>query len=135
MAETVFPQLELMSNKVLDLFHDTVCSSDKAFTYDFLGVRSQLGFNANWANGGGLKKPKPKDNWEWLPLLWAVATASQSERSGVVLMECGAGWGPWIVRGHAAAQQLGLVTLFTSSGSRPRRITSAICRRILPTTR
>ena len=37
------------------------------------------------------------------PLLWAVATAEQ----GVVLMECGAGWGPWIVRGHAAARQLG----------------------------
>lgn len=108
MVEVNSALLDLMSDKVFDLFQDTDCDIDLSFTYDFLAVRSQLGFNAGWASGGGLKKPKPKGNWEWIPLLWAVATAKQTGRPGVVLMECGAGWGPWIVRGHAAARQLGI---------------------------
>lgn len=79
MAEADSPNLDLITDKVFDQFQDTPCDISMDFTYDFLGVRSQLRFNAGWATGGGLKKPKPKGNWEWLPLLWAVATARDGD--------------------------------------------------------
>jgi len=97
-------KIDLMSDRVFDLFTDVPVGPPGPFTWDFLGVRSAIDFNANWAGLEGARKPKPKGNWEWIPMLWAAATA----QGQMVMMECGAGWGPWIVRGHAAARQRGL---------------------------
>lgn len=98
------PIQDKLSADIFRLFNSVEPDVSDEFTYDFLGVRTSTSYNSNWSNTGGVVKPKPRKSWEWISLLWAVATAGEA----VTLIECGAGWGPWIARGYAAAQQRGI---------------------------
>lgn len=97
------PQLESLSPTVFDKFKTKSVEMTDQFTYDFLGVRTSIDFNKNWAKAGGVQKPMPRSSWEWISLLWAVETADHS----VTLVECGAGWAPWVTRGYEAARATG----------------------------
>ncbi len=99
---------DLMSDKVLDRFRDVPCNPDSAFIYDFMGQRSHVDFNGHWTGKGGTQKPMPVGNWEWIPVLWAATAAKDSGRDRFTMLECGAGWGPWIMAGYGAARQLGI---------------------------
>jgi FkbM family methyltransferase len=80
------------------------------FTADFLGTRYRSDFFTRWP-------PQPHDRYEeppyppldeeyfeWIDLLEAVASA----HGHFTMLELGAGFGRWTVRGAAAAQQRGL---------------------------
>lgn len=99
-TEETITEIEGLSAAVFDNFESEVLDKTDKFTYDFLGVRTNIRYHKNWANFGGKQKPKPTTSWEWISLLWAVHTAGDS----VTLVECGAGWGPWVGRGYVAAR-------------------------------
>jgi len=96
-------ELENLSPAVFDGFKTKSVEMSDQFTYDFLGVRTSIDFNKNWAKAGGIQKPMPRSSWEWISLLWAVETAGDT----VTLVECGAGWAPWVSRGYEAARAKG----------------------------
>ena len=102
-SETINTTLDSLSADVFNHFDDKEFDTTDEFTYDFLGVRTSISYHKNWAKSGGMKKPKPRTSWEWISLLWAVHTAGDS----VTLLECGAGWGPWVGRGYVAARTKG----------------------------
>jgi len=97
------PVEKLPSAAVFDNYEIQPVGSSTDFSYDFLGVRTSIAYHKNWAKAGGKQKPKPKTSWEWISLLWAVESAGDS----VTLVECGAGWGPWVGRGYVAARNQG----------------------------
>jgi FkbM family methyltransferase len=81
------------------------------FVTDFLGVRTRTKFvrGADGLSGAVTGIPVPDDGFhsdaiEWIGLLKSVASA----RDRYTAMELGAGWGPWVVAGAAAARQAGL---------------------------
>lgn len=81
------------------------------FLVDFLGVHtraSSLLATARQLDGTVLPIPLPNDyhseTIEWIGLLKSVLAA----KSQFVAMELGAGWGPWLISGAAAARQLGI---------------------------
>ena len=92
--------IEGFSADVFDNYETLDLEKSDQYTYDFLGVRTSIKYNKNWAKAGGRQKPKPLSSWEWISLLWAVETSTDS----VTLVECGAGWGPWVGRGYVAAR-------------------------------
>jgi FkbM family methyltransferase len=78
---------------------------------DFLGVRTRCAYVSEPYTGpGGIvegppgARPSLHDPGEWVALLTAVVEA----RERFVLVELGAGWGPWTVAGARAAQQRGI---------------------------
>ncbi len=97
-----------MSAKVFERFRDVPCTPDPAFIADFMGQRSHVDFNGHWTGKGGVQKPRQTNNWEWIPVLWAATAAKDSGRDRFTMLECGAGWGPWIMAGYGAARQLGI---------------------------
>ncbi len=105
-----FP-LSLMSDAIFDQFKRVPAKLDPDFIHDFMGLRSHVDFNGIWIGNGGVQQPVPLNNWQWISLLWAVASARHSGRGRAVLMECGAGWGPWIGAGFGAARQMGIETI------------------------
>jgi FkbM family methyltransferase len=81
------------------------------FYYDFLGVRTRVSYIPlpKWAEGHVFGIPEPGEHFlhtraEWLGLLTAIKEASKR----TVVVELGAGWGPWLVAAHAAARQRGI---------------------------
>jgi FkbM family methyltransferase len=81
------------------------------FYYDFLGARTRVSYVPlpKWAEGHlfGIPeagKPFLHTREEWMGLLTAVKEASRS----IVVVELGAGWGPWLVAAHAAARHRGI---------------------------
>jgi len=93
-------QIEGFSAEVFDNYETCELEKSDQYTYDFLGVQTNIEYHKNWAKAGGRQKPKPLTSWEWISLLWAVETSKES----VTLVECGAGWGPWVGRGYVAAR-------------------------------
>lgn len=84
------------------------------FIIDFLGVRTRtasLFDTAKALDGQILGIPVPSDYHaeavEWLGLLKSVKAA----HGEYVAMELGAGWGPWLISGGAAARQKGIRTV------------------------
>ncbi|MGC8468434.1 MAG: hypothetical protein ACP5NI_00880 [Acetobacteraceae bacterium] len=96
---------------LLESFARTPAPGEDGFVIDFLGVRTRVGFLGDGARGfsGAVTGvPIPHDfrayAAEWLGLIRAVAAA----RGRFVAMELGAGWGPWLVAGAAAAARRGI---------------------------
>jgi FkbM family methyltransferase len=88
------------------LFHRT-----PEFYYDFLGVRTRVSYVPlpTWAEGHlfGIPeagKPFLHTREEWIGLLTAIKEADKR----MVVVELGAGWGPWLVAAHAAARHRGI---------------------------
>lgn len=84
------------------------------FITNFLGVRTRVAFvRGNEPKSGAvLGVPVPDDDWhsdaiEWVGVLKAVAAA----HGRFTMMELGAGWGPWVVDGAAAARRRGVAGL------------------------
>lgn len=102
-VEPMAKTLDCLSPEIFDHYKTENMEMNDQYTYDFLGVRTDIRYHKNWANAGGIQKPMPRTSWEWISLLWAVHTAGDS----VTLVECGAGWGPWVGRGYVAARTKG----------------------------
>jgi Methyltransferase FkbM domain len=103
-----------MSPDIFDAFAIPEVNLEKGFIYDSLGTRTRVTFRGGNPDGGGIRKPAQRESWEWIPLLWAVATAKGRGRA----VELGAGWAPWITRFYAAARLKGIddVKLFGVEG-------------------
>lgn len=77
---------------------------------NFLGVHTRVRFMPGLAGAGGMIEPLPipsnfhGDLYEWLGTLWAVSEA----RGRMVVVELGAGWGPWLVSSAVAAGRAGV---------------------------
>ncbi len=86
---------------------------EPGFIVDFLGNRTRTAVSTAFAalDGQVMGYPVPGDYFadacEWLGLLKAVLGATNRLR----IAELGAGWGPWIVAAHAAAQQRGITDI------------------------
>ncbi len=96
---------------LLESFAHAPRQGEEGFAIDFLGVRTRVAFLGDGARGfsGAVTGvPVPNDfragAAEWLGLIRAVAAA----RGRFVAMELGAGWGPWLVAGAAAAAGRGI---------------------------
>jgi FkbM family methyltransferase len=100
-------------------------SGTPGFITDFLGIRTQVAFVQAAADKNGCVEGYPipanfhASACEWASVLRAVLDSPKRQK--MVVVEVGAGWGPWLVASHAAASQLGvkdiaLVGLEGSSG-------------------
>lgn len=87
--------------------------AEPGFIVDFLGVRTRVSSLANSQRAfeGVLDIPVPGDYHaeaiEYIGLLKSVLRA----RDQFVVLELGAGWGPWLVAGATAAQRRGIETV------------------------
>ncbi len=96
---------------VFDLFAQAGAQPTPGFVTDFLGTRtrtSSLWDAARTLDGQVMGRPVPHDLFEaieWVGLLKAVAAARDGR---FAMMELGAGWGPWLAAGAAAARLRGL---------------------------
>ena len=110
-----YPGYEPEELAIFDRFRPTPRSPEPGFVTDFLNVRTDVSFL--WEEvrphlgGQSLDVPIPGDyraeTIEWLGLLRSVADARDGGKE-FVAMELGAGIGPWLVSGAAAARHLGL---------------------------
>ena len=96
---------------VFDLFAGPPALPAPGFVTNFLGVRTRTAFvrGLEVKDGAVLGRPVPDDDWhsdaiEWVGVLKAVAAADDR----FAMMELGAGWGPWVVDGAAAARRRGI---------------------------
>lgn len=84
------------------------------FVTDFLGCRTRVAFVKSAAPLDGKVEgyPLPANfhatSCEWAASLRAAVDAAP--RGRLVVVEVGAGWGPWLVACHAAGKQLGIGT-------------------------
>lgn len=98
-------------------------SGTRGFVTDFLGCRTQVAFVRAATQHDGCVEGYPipanfhASACEWASVLRAVLDSPKREK--MVVVEVGAGWGPWLVASHAAASQLGVedVTLVGIEGS------------------
>jgi FkbM family methyltransferase len=82
------------------------------FILDFLGVRTRVSHMKAFEalDGSVFGTPVPVDDWfhaetiEYVGLLKSVMTA----KDRYVVLELGAGWGPWLISGGAAARRRGI---------------------------
>lgn len=99
--------------RVFEAFPPVPLAPRRGFIGDFLGNRTRIGFSTPYAALDGTVggHPVPGDHHadacEWLGLLKAVLGAADRFR----MAELGAGYGPWIVAGHAAARQRGIADI------------------------
>ncbi|MFE0754126.1 FkbM family methyltransferase [Inquilinus sp. NPDC058860] len=94
---------------IFDRFRPVPTAVAQDFVADFLNVRTRVSFfpdELEHLDGEYLGRPIPGDfrgeTIEWLGLLRSAADA----RGEYVAMELGAGYGPWLVSGAAAARHL-----------------------------
>ncbi|MCX7371240.1 MAG: FkbM family methyltransferase [Alphaproteobacteria bacterium] len=88
---------------------------DERFFYDFMGTKARLSFQpANHGYLAGRVEAPPTagahlfhDNEEWFALLRTLAEA----RDSLVVVELGAGWGPWIAAAGVGARRLGITNV------------------------
>lgn len=88
-------------------------AGEKGFLTDFLGVKTRCSYlpNAYASLSGIVDGPPTEANAhfhslsEWKATLLAVMEAKDNR---FVIIELGAGWGPWIVSGASAARKLGI---------------------------
>ena len=103
------------SDQDLSLFdHFPPVRSDPqpGFIVDFLGVRTRVTHATPFSSLDGrvFGTPVPVDDWfhaetiEYVGLLKSVLTA----RKRYVVLELGAGWGPWLISGATAARRRGI---------------------------
>jgi FkbM family methyltransferase len=99
---------------IFDQFRPVPAAAAKGFVADFLNVRTRVSFFQNELehhDGERLGLPIPGDfraeTIEWLGLLRSAADA----RGAYVAMELGAGYGPWLVSGAAAARHLDIESM------------------------
>ena len=85
--------------------------AEPGYVLDFMGTRtrtSTLWNSARVFDGQVMARPVPHDLFEaieWVGLLKAVVTA---QPNCFVMMELGAGWGPWLAAGAVACRSRGL---------------------------
>ena len=88
-------------------------SRKEGYITDFLGTITRTSFLNNKSSlaGSVLDYPIPGDfhagTIEWLGLLKSVVSARDCYR----ILELGAGWGPWLANGYAAARRCGILQL------------------------
>jgi len=100
---------------VFDKFQRVESIGTGTFVFDFLGGKTRGEYRKGWerhVSKLGVKVtpnlPVVNEHYlDWIALLQSVVFSSSS---GDVfrMMELGAGWGPWLVRGALAAKQLGM---------------------------
>ncbi len=115
MAETVrgvdaplylYPGYEPGDLAIFSRFKPTEATPEAGFITDFLGTKTRSEFGTSFAHLSGKKIPPPipgdfhSETVEWIGLLKSVLRAKHSYR----LLELGAGWGPWMAAGYAAAK-------------------------------
>ena len=93
-----------MDSSIFDLFPEKRVTPDIGFIHDSAGTRTRRIFRGGAPDSPGVYKPAQRESWEWIPLLWSVATAGTSYAA----VELGAGWGPWMTRCHALARKRGI---------------------------
>jgi FkbM family methyltransferase len=96
---------------VFDRFRPAPVPAEPGFVTDFLNIRVRIALlweDVRGLDGQRIDLPIPGDYRaeaiEWLGLLRSVTDA----RDEYVAMELGAGFGPWLVSGAAAAQHIGI---------------------------
>ena len=99
--------------EIFNRFRPEPVPNEVGFVTDFLNVRTRAALlweDVRGLGGQRISLPIPGDYRaeaiEWLGLLRSVADA----REEYVVMELGAGHGPWLVSGAAAARHIGLNT-------------------------
>jgi len=97
---------------VFDEFPPVPGDPQTGFIIDFLGVRTRVTHATPFSGLGGrvFGTPVPEGDWfhaetiEYVGLLKSVLTA----RKRYVVLELGAGWGPWLISGATAAKRRGI---------------------------
>lgn len=97
---------------VFDEFSPVPGDPQTGFIIDFLGVRTRVTHATPFSGLGGrvFGTPVPEGDWfhaetiEYVGLLKSVLTA----RKRYVVLELGAGWGPWLISGATAAKRRGI---------------------------
>ncbi|SUE43444.1 class I SAM-dependent methyltransferase [Roseomonas gilardii] len=106
----VHPALTERDMAVFGRFPHAGGPGEPGFIRDFLGVRTSTRYSPTFAPHDGkvfdapLKADFHAEAPEWLGLLKSVLSASGSYR----ILEIGAGYGPWLAAGHAAARRHGI---------------------------
>jgi len=119
-APAVVPEVQVYrgysaeDRAVFDAFPPAGGEAQPGFLVDFLGVRTRVSYGPfGHVNGKVLGHPVPHSDWfhaetiEYVGLLKSVLSAE----GRFVALELGAGWGPWLVGGAAAARRRGIATL------------------------
>jgi FkbM family methyltransferase len=97
---------------VFDEFSPVPSDPQAGFIIDFLGVRTRVAHATPFASLGGrvIGTPAPlsdgfhAETIEYVGLLKSVLTA----KDRYVVLELGAGWGPWLISGATAAKRRGI---------------------------
>lgn len=97
---------------LFDEFPPVPSDPQTGFIVDFLGVRTRVTHATPFTSLDGrvFGTPVPVDDWfhaetiEYVGLLKSVLTA----RKRYVVLELGAGWGPWLISGATAAKRRGI---------------------------
>lgn len=95
-------QKELENFKNFEQFAKKASKLESQFTYDFMGTKSDMKFNAAKGGTGGKQLPPPNGMVEFNSLLWAVETSGEK----FTVAEMGAGFGIWALRGASAARNI-----------------------------
>ncbi len=107
----LYPGYSALERGLIDAYFRVAPVPEAGFILDRLGVRTDPA--VLWdglANLSGTVMPPPyeadfhAEGVEWIGMLKAVAAAERR----FVAMEAGAGWGPWLVAGTAAARGRGI---------------------------
>lgn len=104
------PALSRQDMGVFGRFPHAGGEGEPGFIRDFLGVRTSTRYSPTFAPHDGkvfdvpLKADFHAEAPEWLGLLKSVLSAGSRYR----ILEIGAGYGPWLAAGHAAARRRGI---------------------------
>jgi hypothetical protein len=110
-----FPGYSRDDLALLDEFHDPTVKPLAGFVMDFVGGRTRTALLWNEVrdrDGTVMGLPVPADLFEtveWIGLLKSIIDARARERRKLIVMEVGAGWGPWLVHAANAARRVGIV--------------------------
>jgi FkbM family methyltransferase len=108
--EVTIPIIEALDEAVLSVFESYAGPGEEGFMIDFLGGRTRVAYLKGYEHFNGTvlgvptrEAPVLHEHDEWLGALTSVLGARR--RGALVVMELGAGWGPWLVSCALAADK------------------------------
>lgn len=111
-SEATIPIIEALDEGVLSVFEPYTGPGEEGFLIDFLGGRTRVAYLKGYEHFDGKvlgiptrEAPVLHEHDEWLGALTSVLGARR--RGALVVMELGAGWGPWLVSCALAAAKVG----------------------------
>jgi hypothetical protein len=105
------PVANQSQREVFDQFEPYQGVGTRGYVTNFLGVKTSIRFTGNIAHLDGVVESAPSGlgHWHGDMVEWAgTLSAALNARHKFVMVELGAGWGPWLVNGAFAARSRGI---------------------------